>query len=377
MFSWFLGKSLGASAQPQRQISRYGRISVLLDQGTSRPSYFVRGSFGNYLLLSPLSEALAGQLSGLGGVKYTIPLWRDEETLRCCERLFKRYGAQVVTAAPLEVQAPMLSLEEIPQHAEQLKVQLAQGEGEETWTPHVELSIGKFKLHYPAAAPAEGSLALPRWWEADTGTLATFLSRQSKLAQVYHKLLKLLSRDRVLAFPAPEHLAVAIYDDFSYDRIDYDTLSPSARKTLSELLIAGGAEQKSALRFHLDDVELRFLKSPRSLSSPVLEGLTVGEDVIYLLTPTQLAAKLMSEPERSPESLRLLAKALPVNLEKLCASSKLPKFKRAERDTLREALAESGEYYRRRRQRGIRGRLASAEELREDDDEQEWEEPQA
>jgi hypothetical protein len=73
-----------------------------------------------------------------------------------------------------------------------------------------------------------------------------------------------------------------------------------------------------------------------------------------------MAAFIIEDSESRPSELIELARNLPFNLDKLLSMKRQGSlFGRMDLTHLRRILSESGEYYRKRRQRGIRGRLAS------------------
>lgn len=209
--------------------------------------------------------------------------------------------------------------------------------------------------------------------------LSRFFSRDQKTPKLpeltpqdcrarFEDLLILFQSKRILAFPSVDLLSIAIYDDFDYDRIDYDTLSPSARSTLREVLKDNEATEVRAGHYRWRGVTIRILKSPRSLSSPSLEGLDPRQDVIFLLTPTQLAARILSLETSGEDDIIELAKNLPFNLDKLKSQVQFAQRIHPELgQRLRKELYQCGEFYRLRRQRGILGSFPLS--VQRDDDE--------
>ena len=348
-------------------VARY--ITRARTETQKEPSYLVRGLFGNYLFLADLDAALIPSIGELGGVKYVIPLRLDEGVRQGCERVFKRFGAHVLCQESFEVDAPRVDPSAWPAHAERCKIEYPNFSSAEEGRPDgrkrivCAFSLKGAQIEYPLATLRSGRTALPATWPGDSRSLAHFLAAQPTLCEAYEVLTALFEKENVLVHRSPRHLAFAIYDDCEYDLIDYDTMDPDTRRTLSTLLSENGATQKRGGQFEFQGADLRMLKSPKTLSSPVIEGLSLTKDAIYLLTPTQLAALIAQDPESHPEELATLAQALPYNLEKLLLTKEqLPLLKHVDRARLRTILRQCGAFYRARRQRGIRGRLPSAPE---------------
>ena len=348
-----------ASTPKSDSIQSIGRVTPLIEQGQVRPSYLIRGTFGNLLIVGELSQTQIAIITTLGGVKYSIPSENTLGVLKVCEHLFTKFGARILSDDSIDVAAPIISHSLRAQALEGTSLLTEKYKESDTNESILSIWVREERFHYPSTINQTDSLGLPQRWQTDYSLLCSHLKQQKKLLHVLDNLKDKFDQSRVLAFFSKRMLCIAVYDDFDYDRIDYDTLSPTARSELRTILISSGASALSASNYIFEDIEIKLLKSPRSLSSPVTEGLTTPLNAIYILTPTQLAAHILSSHSPSVAELMDLASILPFNLTKLIDRD----LCKGHLDTsqilvLRNVIQSSGEFYRKRRQKGIKGTRA-------------------
>jgi len=347
-------------------------VTVFFDGFQGVPTYLLRGIFGNYLLLGDFREDYLKHIQDRGGVKLIVPLRNTEAIHRWCERLFTVFGARVILDVEAEINAPVVTPEDLTPQSEVFAVKDPEkgifSQGDSCSIASFELRVKEDFFEYPCTGFSENRISLPATWKGDSESLSQFLDQQWRFYEAYGNLLEHFRKEGFLFHPCARNLSVAFYDDFEYDRIDFDTLSPETRRTLSRSLLDCGATQKRGVEFDYGGVPIRLLKAPRTLSSPVCEGMSYAKDALYLLTPTQMAASLIDDPMAKPAELYELASLLPFNLPKLRAASELSsRWQAVGLQKLKSVLAESGRFYHRRRQKGIRGRYPpSANHLRKE-----------
>jgi hypothetical protein len=126
-----------------------------------------------------------------------------------------------------------------------------------------------------------------------------------------------------LFFIHGEIKAISIYDHHTYDRSDYDSLSPPQRQYLLDRLSRIGFKQKSGRTcYHeKEDITVIFPKPNILGGSPfdVIRYEKKAANIVYALTPTQAFCLLLnqSDEKESLTSLKELIQAQPVNIKKI------------------------------------------------------------
>lgn len=319
-------------------------------------SYFLKGSFGNFLVGLPKKwQHFDHVFRSSGGIAYALPTevsWRG-----CDQTLFAKYGPSWICGSdqvfwkhvPNVCPAmPIPSLKRLRQSSQGMT---------SDWD-------GEFKQEKFSTARGENDHETLDFSRLKTGrTTAQLKSIEQRPHEQASSLNRVCSELGLVTYHREGSNFLVCFEDVFFESHDQDFLGPAERKALTGALKKLGASQISGQKWQKGGLTFNMPGAKRNLMTSTIEGFGFNQHEIWVVTATQYALHLMQHLQLSEravfEELRLLVGSLPVNLDKIFVLGKSdPQFHLSAvmRGELNAAQAPTLEHFRKFRVNALKGK---------------------
>ena len=324
------------------------------------------GTFGNYLIGLPRSmEPFKQIIAAKGGVK-AILLTREENHFQSsAETLFQFAGAYLIAGDVVPSwQIPSYRHHAVYHHDFRFKW-LGKNDGGNSWlieTADCHLLVGRTTVKDQKTCGTNVVMLQESIADNDLEKVVGIPRDIGGLGKFGCSLSEFFTSRRVIHYYNPALPLIAVFDDIEFERNDFEAIGPTARSQLTKLLQEYGASQKSGQLFSMDDNEIHLVGPNRALASDPLDCVTIKDDRLTIVTPTQYWMALLEADIEEPIRQKLavnFAATLPFNWRKTFPASLVRWEKNSTfMKRLRAKQKNCIEHYKRRRPKGILGAIS-------------------
>ena len=356
---WNFFKSLGNKKYQAKIIDFSNQIKILCDSQTNniwQLSYFVSGSYGNYLFGLPVKIKKFDQLiTNLGGIKFIVPWVSPEINIADHKFIFVRYGSTVIWSEDSVKDFPIKKSEEVSHTDIILKVLRVENTTvlkvktkNESMLMSANFGVLDSQLIHTIDYQDHNLKQytfMPSWGRGpfkeiieeinnqpqiinkvdSLPSLSPFVSTSQVNTSSTHSvdgIIQQLEVSNFLYHYDSQSLSICFFDDVEFERNDIEITAPEVRAQLNSFFSQLNFEKQSGDSYvnqsNPNNLSFSFAPTPHTqMSSLTSFNNVMPVDSIKIITPTQQAAIILEDRVDTQQRLFSLASELPLNIRKL------------------------------------------------------------